>query len=74
MAHFYSTVEGSKGKASRHRFKALALCEKHDVALVEAEEPEVAGEWNWLKGDRSSEGFPSKGQCALNAVEELHLT
>lgn len=53
--------------------QAIAICMEHDISLVEAEEPEVRGEWNWLHGDTASEGFPTMGDCAMNAVEVLGL-
>ena len=53
--------------------QAIDICEEHDISLVMAEEPEVLGEWNWLHNNYASEGFSTKGDCAMDACKVLLL-
>lgn len=54
---------------------AIALCEYHDVSLVQAEEPEIAGRWDWiLSGAQASDAsMASQAEAALDAVKTLGL-
>lgn len=62
-------------KAHRPGLWARILCADNDVRLVEAQEPEIEGRWDWL----DSEGIASEASCetedeaALEAVRVLGL-
>lgn len=73
----------SQGEAmawlKRHRPSVWAriLCEINGVRLVQAQEPEVAGRWDWIRdecGDASEASFETRAEAALDAVERLGLT
>lgn len=54
---------------------AQLLCADLDVDLVEAQEEEIRGRWDWLSnlGSASESSFATIGEAALNAVEVLKL-
>ena len=53
--------------------KLRDICDDHGVSLVNANESEVLGEWNWMTLNRASEGFPSELECALDAAKVFSL-
>ena len=53
--------------------KLRNLCDENDISLIKTEEPEVCGEWNWLKDGRASEGHPTELKCAISAAETFNL-
>ena len=60
----------------RHRpgLRAILLCVDRGVNLVEAQEPEVRGMWDWIGGGRACDiSFDTKQEAALNAVQVLGL-
>ena len=52
-----------------------SLCEDNDVRLVQAEESEVFGRWDWLddNGNASDMSFETKEAAMRDAVERLDL-
>jgi len=54
---------------------ARVLCQQFDVRLVQAEEPEVLGRWDWLdhQGNASDSSFETIEGAALDAVVKLGL-
>jgi hypothetical protein len=55
---------------------ALALCEKADVGLAEAQEEEIAGMWDWISPDGSQaceHSFATREEAALDAYYVLGL-
>lgn len=54
---------------------AIALCDYRNIALVEAEETEIRGRWDWTDGyhGASACSFETKEEAALDAVKELGL-
>lgn len=62
-------------KTHRPGLWAKALCALHQVSLVEAEEPEILGRWDWLddQGNASEGSLESATAAAWNAVRCLHL-
>ena len=54
----------------------LALCERHGVRLVQAQEPEILGMWDWISEDGHAAcetSFPSLAEAAQDAVKALSL-
>lgn len=54
---------------------ALLLCEEHDVTLVEAQEPEIQGMWDWLgpHGEACDISWETEQEAAINAADVLQL-
>ena len=54
---------------------AQLLCKENDVRLVEAQEEEVRGMWDWLddQGNACECSFATIEEAALNAVKALKL-
>lgn len=54
---------------------ALLLCEEHDVSLVEAQEPEIQGMWDWLgpHGEACDISWDTEQEAAINAADVLQL-
>lgn len=54
---------------------ARVLCAKHGVRLVQAQEPEIHGRWDWLDaaGNASDCSLETQEQAARDAVEKLQL-
>ena len=62
-------------KQHRKGLWARLLCDENAVRLVEAQEEEIRGRWDWLddNGNASETSFETIGDAALNAVETLSL-
>lgn len=62
-------------KQHRPGLWARLLCQDNDVRLVEAEEEEIRGMWDWLddQGNACDCSFATIEEAALNAVEVLEL-
>lgn len=77
---FECSVEGDEAMAwlKRHRRDvwAVLLCHDKDVRLIEAQEEEIRGMWDWLddQGNACAYSFPTIEDAALNAVEVLGLS
>lgn len=54
---------------------AVALCEAHGVRLVEAQEEEIKGRWDWLddQGNACDASQETRLEAALDAIETLGL-
>jgi hypothetical protein len=51
---------------------AVTVCERRGIRLIEAEEDEVKGRWDWIfdeQGMASESSFETQGAAALDAVE-----
>ncbi len=62
-------------KAHRPGVWAVLRCREADIRLVEAEEPEIKGRWDWI-GPRdtvSDASFESEQAAALDALQRLQL-
>lgn len=62
--------------AHRPEALALALCDKADVGLSQAEEDEIRGMWDWISPDGSQaceHSFDTREQAALDAYYVLGL-
>ena len=60
----------------RPELLALTLCERQGVSLVQAEEPESRGMWDWLDGETEEvcdQSFTTRGQAALDAFHKLNM-
>ena len=57
----------------RHGLWCQIICYKNDVRIVEAQEPEVAGMFDWLdeSGNACEMSFDSADLAAMNAVQQL---
>ncbi|MCR1345351.1 hypothetical protein NRY68_05955 [Acidithiobacillus ferrooxidans] len=54
----------------------LALCQRNGVRLVQAQEPEIVGMWDWISEDGNAAcetSFPSLVEAAKDAVKSLGL-
>ena len=54
----------------------IELCHHNGVRLVQAQEPEIAGMWDWISGDGNNAcdtGFSSQIEAARDAVKVLGL-
>lgn len=62
-------------KQHRPGLWAQLLCQDNDVRLVEAQEEEIAGMWDWLDnhGNACECSFATTGEAAINAVMVLKL-
>jgi len=63
-------------KQHRPAVWARIVCENNGVRFVEAQEPEVAGRWDWIHdqtADASDISFETAGEAALDAVQRLGL-
>lgn len=62
-------------KVHRGGVWAEIVCGTNEVSLVEAQEEEVRGRWDWLDGhgNASSASFETKHEAARDAVEVLSL-
>lgn len=62
-------------KQNRPGLWARLRCAENDVNLVEAQEEEIRGRWDWIgqSGDASESSFETVDEAALNAVEVLGL-
>lgn len=58
-----------------HDVEVVALCERHKVRLVQAEEPELQGRWKWIadNDNASVRTLESKGEAARDAIRALCL-
>ncbi len=63
-------------KVHRPGVRAILLCTANEVSLVEAQEPEIAGMWDWLDGEGNAcaGSFATREEAALNAVAVLKLS
>lgn len=63
-------------KQHRPGLWAVFLCQDNEVRLVEAQEEEIAGMWDWLdnEGNACDHSFDTIGEAALNAVHVLGLS
>ena len=53
---------------------AVKACDSLDISLVQADEPEVKGEWNWIGSDgTASGGFTTDVEAAMDALRH-HLS
>lgn len=54
---------------------AIEVCEAFNVRLVEAQEEETKGMWDWLddQGNACEMSFPTDGDAARNAIKTLGL-
>lgn len=62
--------------ANRPAVLAKLLCDREGVSFMQAEEAEIAGEWNWIARNRESvsdASFDSLEDAQLNAYHELNL-
>lgn len=59
----------------RHGLWCQLMCLEHEVDIVEAQEPEVAGRFDWLDGHGNAceMSFVSEDVAAMDAVERLGL-
>lgn len=77
---FECKVDGDEAldwlKWHRPELHAIMLCRENGVSLVQAEEPEIKGMWDWLSedGDVCAQSFATEGLAALDAVNTLSLT
>jgi len=62
-------------KACRPQVLALYLCKQYDVDLMQAEEEEIRGMWDWggTEGDACEHAFDTREEAALDACEKLNL-
>lgn len=62
-------------KQHRPGLWAIFLCDEADVGLLQAQEEEIAGMWDWLgpNGNACEHSFDTKEDAALNAVAVLKL-
>jgi hypothetical protein len=62
-------------KLHRHSLWAIMVCDARGVDLVEAQEPEIAGMWDWLddQGNACACSFDTEIEAALDAVKVLGL-
>lgn len=63
-------------KKHRNGLWARILCQENDVSLVQAQEPEIVGMWDWVSrstGDACDISLHSEDDAALNAVRCLNL-
>ncbi len=76
---FMSYVDGEDAmqwlRHHRQDVWARIVCDQHEVRLVEAQEEEIAGMWDWLdnEGNACDHSFETIGEAALNAVHVLGL-
>lgn len=63
-------------KAHRPTMHATILCAEEGVELLQAQQPEIAGRWDWIAdhGQCSDTSFETQGEAALDAVRVLHLS
>ena len=52
-----------------------ALCEANGVRIVEAQEDEIRGMWDWLDsvGNACDQSFNTEREAMVNAILELDL-
>lgn len=62
-------------KTYRPGVVAIILCEDNDVSVVEAQEEEIRGRWDWLdrEGNASDASLETREDAALDAVRVLRL-
>lgn len=62
-------------KQNRPGLWARLRCAENGVTLVEAEEEEIRGRWDWISqiGEASESSFETVDEAALNAVEVLGI-
>lgn len=70
--------ESAMAWLKRHRpgVWAQIICERHGVRLVEAQEPEIRGRWDWIDEGRavaSDASLETACEAALDAVRSLAL-
>lgn len=62
-------------KLHRNGVWSQIVCDKNEVSLVEAQEEEIRGRWDWLDahGNASECSFETKSEAAQDAVKVLSL-
>lgn len=78
-AGFECAVDGPAAMAwlKEHRkgVWAVVRCAQESVRLMEAQEPEIRGRWDWMdeRGNGCDASLETKAEAAINAVETLGL-
>ncbi len=62
-------------RRQRHGLWCQLICLEHDIRIVEAQEPEVAGRYDWIAhdGNACEMSFVSADEAAMDAVTRLGL-
>lgn len=62
-------------KACRPQVLALYLCGRYDIDLMQAQEEEIHGMWDWVgpEGNACDHSFDTLEEAALDACEKLNL-
>ena len=62
-------------RRQRHGLWAQIICEENEVRIVEAQEPEIEGFYDWLDnhGNACAMSFVSEDEAAVDAVSKLGL-